>query len=110
MFAQNAGGVRRGVRSSAALPAPNSWGRVHAAFQEDSFQWCGQVILFKEPVLNGGCSVPVTSPCSAWMVRMVPAIAANSALSGEQKLLGVSCKTGFVGFSYNLDAEDRIPT
>jgi len=34
MFAQNAGGVRRGVRSSAALPAPTAGVVPH--FQEDS--------------------------------------------------------------------------
>jgi len=80
-------------------------------FQEDSLvPVVGQVILFKEPLLNGvRGSVPVTSPCSAWMVRMLPATAANSAIVLSKKLLGGKLQTGFVGFSYNL-MEDRIPT
>jgi len=109
MFAQNGGGV---VVSDQVLHyLLQQLGVAHAAFpgRQLGSSGVGQVILFKEPLLNGvRGSVPAlfgldgsNGACHRCQFR-------NCLVS--KKLLGGKLQTGFVGFSYNLDAEDRIPT
>jgi len=99
MFAQNAGGV---VVSDQVLHYLLQQLGSHMPFpgRQLGSSGVGQVILFKEPLLNGvRGSVPVTSLVRlGWFEWCLPPLPIPQ-LSGEQKALGVSCKPALLALA-----------
>jgi len=107
MFAQNAGGVSW-CPIKCCTTCSNSLGAYMPHPEDSLFQVWVRGDLFKEPLLNG--LEAVQSPA---LVRLGWFDGACHRCQFRNCLVSKAAwgklQTGFVGFSYNLDAEDRIP-